>query len=120
MNTRTAQRYVLISILGLLVINTYRGKLTTADIGFTKRMWGTGVLAIVLGLVSDVAPQVAGPFAVLVLVGSLTSGGDKALHNFLGKLGGTATGSTTSKGTSSSTATSTATFSSSTATGATP
>jgi len=82
-----AQRYVLISVLGLLVIAAYRGKLSDDRESFSKRLWGTGVLAVMLGLVADVAPQVAGPFAILVLAGSVTSGGDKALGNFLGKLG---------------------------------
>jgi hypothetical protein len=82
-----AQRYVLISVFGLLVIAAYRGKLSTADVSFTKRLWGTGVLAVMLGLIADVAPQIAGPFALLILAGSVTHGGDKALQNFLGKIG---------------------------------
>lgn len=90
MNTTSAQaqRYVLISVIGLLVIAAYRGKLDTAQLPFAKRLWGTGVLAIILGLVADVAPQIAGPFSILILVGSVTNGGDKALHNFLGKASG--------------------------------
>lgn len=83
-----AQRLVLISVFALLGIATYRGKLSDAKVTATKRLWGTGVLAIMLGLAADVAPQVAGPFAVLIVVGSLTSGGDKALTNFLGKISG--------------------------------
>ena len=83
-----AQRLVLISVFGLLAIATYRGKLSDARVTTSKRLWGTGVLAVMLGLAADVAPQVAGPFALLVLVGSFTSGGDKAIQNFLGKVGG--------------------------------
>jgi ABC-type Co2+ transport system permease subunit len=80
-----AQRYVLISVFGLLIVAAYRGKLSDNKESFSKRLWGTGVLAIMLGLVADVAPQIAGPFAALILLGSLTTGGDKALNNFLGK-----------------------------------
>lgn len=89
-----AQRYVLISVIGLLVIAAYRGKLTGGDVPLAKRLWGTGVLAIMLGLVADVAPQIAGPFAMLILVGSVTNGGDKAIHNFLAKASGGSTGPT--------------------------
>ena len=88
MSPQQAQRYVLISVFGLLVISAYRGKLSTKDVSFQKRLWGVGVLAVMLGLIADVAPQIAGPFAILVLVGDITNGGDKALHNFLGKVGG--------------------------------
>ena len=84
----SARRWVLISVFGLLAIAAYRGKLSTTDVSFTKRLWGTGVLAIMLGLVADVAPQIAGPFAVLVLVGSFTNGGDQAIQNLLGKVSG--------------------------------
>ena len=86
----TARRYVLFAVFGLLAINAYRGQLSSADVSFSKRLWGTGVLAIMLGFAADVAPTVAGPFALLVLVGSLTNGGDKAIQNALGKLSGSA------------------------------
>lgn len=88
-----ARRLVLISVFGMLVISAYRGKLTstTQGAGFLKRMWGVGVVAILLGLLADVAPQIAGPFAVLVVVGMLTNGGDQALQNLLGKVSDTGT-----------------------------
>ena len=89
--TTQARRYVLISVFGLLAIAAYKGNLADSQVSFSKRLWGTGVLAIMLGLAADVAPQIAGPFAVLVLVGSFTSGGDKAIQNLLGKVSGTGT-----------------------------
>ena len=94
MSPQQAQRLVLISVFGLLVIAAYRGNLSNENESLWKRLWGTGVLAIMLGLVADVAPTIAGPFAVLILAGSVTNGGDKALHNFLGKLGGGSSAST--------------------------
>ena len=85
-----ARRLVLISVFAMLAISAYRGKLTssTQGVGFLKRMWGVGVVAIMLGLLADVAPTVAGPFAVLIVLGMLTHGGDQALTNFLGKASG--------------------------------
>ena len=89
--TTQARKYVLLSVFGLLAIAAYKGNLADSQVSFSKRLWGTGVLAIMLGLAADVAPQIAGPFAVLVLVGSFTNGGDKAIQNALGKIGGTGT-----------------------------
>lgn len=85
-----ARRLVLISVFAMLAISAYRGKLTSGSggVGFLKRLWGVGVVAIMLGLLADVAPTVAGPFAVLIVVGMLTNGGDKAIQNFLGKASG--------------------------------
>ena len=92
-STQQAKKYVLVSVLGLLVIATYRGNLCDSKVTFAKRLWGAGVLAIMLGLLADVAPQVAGPFAILTLLGSLTNGGDEAINNALGKVSGGGTSS---------------------------
>jgi hypothetical protein len=83
-------------VFGLLIIAAYRGKLSDSQESVWKRLWGTGVLAIMLGIVADIAPQVAGPFSLLILVGSVTNGGDKALHNFLDRVSGGSTGTTPS------------------------
>ena len=102
MNTspQQAQRLVVISVLGLLIVAAYRGNLSDSQESIWKRLWGTGVLAIMLGIIADIAPQIAGPFALLILAGSVTGGGDKALHNFLGKLtgGGTISQASNPKG----------------------
>jgi hypothetical protein len=81
----TARRYVLVSMVGLLGLAAYKGKL---DQSLAKRLWGVGVLGMMLTLAADVAPSVAGPFALLILVGYATSSGDKAIQNFLGKVSG--------------------------------
>ena len=90
-----AQRLVLISVFALLGIAAYRGNLADAQVPLEKRLWGSGVLAVMLGLLADVAPKIAGPFALLIVVGSLTSGGDAAIQGFLGKVSG---GSSSSSG----------------------
>lgn len=84
MNQTSARRYVLLSIFGLLALEAYRGKLETSQVGLAKRLWGVGVLGIALSLLADVAPSVAGPFAVLVLVGAFTNPGDKAFVKLAG------------------------------------
>lgn len=83
-----ARKIVLLAVFGLLAINTYRGRLSTADVTVARRLWATGVLAIMLGVAADVAPTIAGPFALLILAGSLSNGGDKAIQNMLDRLSG--------------------------------
>ena len=85
-STGTARRWVLVSVTGMLIITAYRGKLGSEPIA--KRLWGTGVLAILLGFAADTVPQVAAPFAILLLLGTLTTGGDNAIQNILGKASG--------------------------------
>lgn len=96
MNPSTAQarRWVLLSLVGLLGVAAYRGNLS-GDRGLSYRLWGVGMLGLMLSAAADVAPQLAGPFAVLVLLGSLTGGGDKAIQNVLGKVSGAPAATTT-------------------------
>lgn len=90
MNASTAQarRVVLLSVLVLFAVNTYRGRLSTADVTVTKRLWGTGMLAVMLGFAADLAPQVAGPFAALIALSLFTKTGDAAFTNLLGHASG--------------------------------
>lgn len=81
----SARKLVLVSIAMLLVMNVYKAR-TGAEGSAFKRLWGTGVLGVMLAIVADFAPQIAGPFALLVALGSFTHGGDKALESFLGKV----------------------------------
>ena len=91
MNAVTARKMVLVSVLGLLIVATYKGK--SGKVATSTRLWGTGWLAIMLGITADFAPGIAGPFALLILAGSLTNGGDQAFTNLLGKAGaGTGSG----------------------------
>lgn len=89
MNVRPdqAKRLVLVSMIGLLGLAAYRGNVA-GDVGLAKRIWGVGVLGLFLTVAADVAPSLAGPFAVLVLLGYATDGGDAAIQNFLGKVSG--------------------------------
>ena len=85
MNSVAARKMVLVSVLGLLIVATYKGR--SGKVPTSTRLWGTGWLAVMLGVTADFAPQIAGPFSLLILAGSLTNGGDKAFINLLGKAG---------------------------------
>lgn len=81
MDTTSSKRLVLISALAMTVISVYRANQGETQV--YKRLWGTGVLWLVLSFAADIAPQIAGPFSVLVVLGMLTNGGDKAIQNLL-------------------------------------
>jgi hypothetical protein len=91
-----ARRWVLVSMVGLLGMAAYKeAKGSTAgDVGMAKRLWGVGVLGLMLSAAADFVPQLAGPFAVLVLLGYATSGGDAAIENVLGKVSGSGSSQT--------------------------
>lgn len=69
-----ARKMVLVSALLLAVIAVYRDRKQGAGDTF-HALWGVGVFSMLLSLVADFAPTIAGPFAVLALLGSLASGG---------------------------------------------
>ena len=95
MSPDASKKLVLVSALALIAIAVFRGK--TSSTVF-KRVWGTGVIFVALSMLADFAPSLAGPFAALVVLGSLTNGGDQAIQTLLGgvqtKLGTTGTAPT--------------------------
>src|SRR4051812_17944179 len=87
---------VLVSAFALAAISVYRDRSKAdADHNTFKSLWGVGVVALLLSLLADFAPTIAGPFAVLVVLGSLTNGGDQVIQTALGKVGKTPAHSTT-------------------------
>ena len=82
-----ARKMVLVSMVLLVAIAVFRSSHGEGG-SLYRRVWGTGVLSMMLSLAADFVPTVAGPFAVLVVLGSLTNGGDAAIQNLLGRLGG--------------------------------
>jgi len=84
-NELASKKTVLVSILLLAVLAVYRSQRAggSEQGSLYKRLWGIGVIGVTLSIAADFVPTVAGPFALLVLLGSLTSGGDKALQNVL-------------------------------------
>lgn len=82
-----ARKLVLVSMGGLLLIAAYRQAKGEDTGSVYKRLWGVGVLSVMLSVLADFAPTIAGPFALLTLLGSFSAGGDKAIQNLLGALG---------------------------------
>ena len=80
----TARKMVLVGTFLLIGINIYRStKGTGTTVSFYRRMWGTGVVGVMLAVLADFAPQVAGPFVVVVDLAMLTKYGDE----LFGRLG---------------------------------
>ncbi len=87
MSSVQARKAVLVSMVALLAIAYYRTAKGENEGSVYRRLWGTGVLFIFLSVLADFVPDIAGPFAGLTVLGSLTHGGDKALQNGVGKIG---------------------------------
>lgn len=82
-----ARKMVLVGAFLLAAIAVYRDRRDGTDTSDTFRaLWGVGVVSLVLSLVADFVPQIAGPFAALTVLGSLTNGGDQLLQSMLGKV----------------------------------
>lgn len=95
-----ARRLVLVSIGWMAGVALYDSRARGSGNTF-KRMWGVGVIGLMLSLAADVAPQIAGPFAALTALGvTFSPNGEQALLNFLGgATKATAQTSTTGTGT---------------------
>jgi hypothetical protein len=87
---------VLVSIVLLLGMGVYKSA-KPGDVGMAKRLWGVGMLGLILSFAADFVPTLAGPFALLIVMGYATDGGDKAIGNVLGKVSGGTTQTTTTQ-----------------------
>lgn len=76
-----ARKMVLVSGFALAAIQAYKARSSGETF---KSLWGVGVVMLVLSIAADFAPTVAGPFAVLTVLGSLTHGGDRIISQALG------------------------------------
>lgn len=81
-----ARKVVLVSIFLLAAIGIYRDRSSETPAGTFRRLWGVGVVGMMLSLAADFVPQLAGPFAGLIVLGSLTHGGDKLIESALGAI----------------------------------
>lgn len=79
----TARKMVLVSAFLLAAIAVYRDRKQGTSDTF-KALWGVGVLSMLLSLLADFAPTIAGPFAALTVLGSLVSGDVSLLDKILG------------------------------------
>ena len=78
-----ARKMVLVSAFLLAAIAVYRDRQQGTQATF-KALWGVAVVSLVLSIVADFVPQIAGPFAVVTVLGSLTSGGSNLIDKMLG------------------------------------
>lgn len=78
-----ARKMVLVSAFLLAGIAVYRDRSRGTSDTF-HALWGVGVISMLLSILADFAPTIAGPFAVLTVLGSLTSGGTSIIDRALG------------------------------------
>lgn len=83
-----ARKMVLVSAFLLAAIAVYRDRQQGSGATF-KALWGVGVVSLILSIVADFVPQIAGPFAVVTVLGSMTSGGDTLIGKMLGTVAAT-------------------------------
>ena len=81
-----ARKMVLVSALLLAVIAVYKDRKQGAGDTF-HALWGVGVLALLLSILADFAPTIAGPFAALTVLGSAASqsGGASIIDKVFGR-----------------------------------
>jgi hypothetical protein len=88
-NKVQARKMVLASLAVVAFVSLYRdhkGSSAAGQQGTYRVLWGVGVVGMFLSLLADFLPEIAGPFAVLVALGSFTHGGDQALAKVLGAI----------------------------------
>lgn len=95
-----ARKMVLVSAFALAAIAVYRDRQQGAADTF-RALWGVGVLSLLLSLLADFAPTIAGPFAALTVLGSLTHGGSAVIDKALGKAAGSSSTAAPSRATGS-------------------
>lgn len=78
-----ARKMVLVSAFLLAAIAVYRDRKDGASDTF-HALWGVGVLSLLLSLLADFAPTIAGPFAALTVLGSLASGETSIIEKVFG------------------------------------
>lgn len=68
MNAATANRMVLVSTGAMIAFVLIERHFNPAQVDMYKRLWAVGALGVGMSLAADFVPQIAGPFALLVLV----------------------------------------------------
>lgn len=68
MNPATANRMVLVSTGAMIAFVLIERHFNPAQVDTYKRLWAVGALGVGMSLAADFVPQIAGPFALLVLV----------------------------------------------------
>ena len=82
-NKVQARKLVLVSVFVLAAVNIYHEQKGGTQVGYYRRLWGTGVVAVFLAIMADFAPQVAGPLALVIVLSQLPTKGNEALTAIL-------------------------------------
>lgn len=78
-----ARKMVLVGAFLLAGLAVYRDRRQGAPDTF-RALWGVGVVSLLLSILADFAPTIAGPFAVLAVLGSLASGEVSVIDRLFG------------------------------------
>jgi len=81
-----ARKMVLVSVFILVVLSVYKSRKPGSEVATFKRLWATGIVAIFLSILADFAPQIAGPFSLVIVLGFMSHEGDRILTNVLSKV----------------------------------
>ena len=97
-----ARKMVLAGLLVLTLVTVYKDRRSSNAQGTFRVFWGVGVVGMFLSLLADFLPQIAGPFALLIALGSITNGGEHVLEQALGVISPRPSSTTSSSSSSSS------------------
>lgn len=78
-----ARKMVLVGVLLLAIIGVYRDRSKETKQGTFRVIWATAVVGLFLSLLADFLPTIAGPFALLIVLGLLSKNGEKTFENIL-------------------------------------
>jgi hypothetical protein len=79
-----ARKMVLVGAFLLAALAVYRDHKGSQRDTF-HALWGVGVVSLALSVLADFAPTIAGPFAMLTVLGSLASGDASIIDRVFGK-----------------------------------
>lgn len=85
-----ARKMVVVSGLLLVVIAIYRDRKTETANDTFHRLWSVGIVVLLLSILADFAPTIAGPFAALTVLGWLARDGTGVIDAALGTGGASA------------------------------
>lgn len=80
-----ARKMVLVGAFLLAAIAVYRDRTRNTGQDAFHALWGVGVVSLALSILADFAPTIAGPFAMLTVLGSLASGDVSIIDRVFGK-----------------------------------
>jgi hypothetical protein len=86
-NETLSKRIVLVSMMGMLGVSLAR-KSGSNFAGSFQKVYAVTIVGLVLSLIADIAPSIAGWFSLLVFTGYLTPAGQQAVYNLLSKATG--------------------------------